>query len=63
MEVFLTSHTVCMFQESKVTTFSYLDVLSLPVTRTYEKVVLSNEVRYMMDVRVMPYKGALFLES
>ena len=32
-------------QESEVSTFSFLDVISLPVTRNYEKVILSNEVR------------------
>ena len=31
-------------QECKMSTFSHLDVLSLPVNRQFEKVVLSNEV-------------------
>lgn len=36
-----------LIQECKVSTFSFLDVLSLPVSRQFEKVALSNEVSFV----------------
>lgn len=36
-------------QECKMSTFSHLDVLSLPVSRQFEKVVLSNEVSMLFE--------------
>ena len=35
-------------QECKISTFSFLEALSLPVSRQFEKVVLSNEVSFVI---------------